>query len=338
MKLIKSKRLLPLSLLVAPVAGEMVINFEGLKTPWPVVLFSFLIFVFSAITLETEKHSLSRLKRFTFFLNIVRPIIALVGSINSLIRHGLRGFEYSETASWSIVILPFFLEAIKRGLDRLEWWNIVQNELPIGILEDGTEEAKKNNEYQLLKKVWALRYFCWSIILISCLWQFFALFIYGNMNNFPKNSEFITNCTKKPWGGESISYINCEKNTCYFSGSGWMFADVANRLGGASMAWTSLGGNVMINFFKNLRGDKEETKWSKRILIFLSYLFFFGLLFSFLGQKDGLNFDKNKVGVNGLEFCNLNFSYTTSSFNSKTGYIQEWFLQEWTALKQIALV
>jgi len=35
----------------------------------------------------------------------------------------------------------------------------MQEELPMQILEDETEE-KKINEYKLLKKIWSLRYFC----------------------------------------------------------------------------------------------------------------------------------------------------------------------------------
>jgi len=53
----------------------------------------------------------------------------------------------------------------------------------------------------------------------------------------------------------------------------------------------------------------------------LSGFFLLGLISSILGQKNGLVFNRSGAGISGLEFCNLNFSYTTSSLNSKSGYI-----------------
>jgi len=41
------------------------------------------------------------------------------------------------------------------------------------------------------------------------------------------------------------------------------------------------------------------------------------------------------LDTNGLEVCNIN---NIEILSSKTGYLNEWINQEWTALKQIALV
>ena len=82
----------------------------------------------------------------------------------------------------------------------------------------------------------------------------------------------------------------------------------------------------------NAMGIRQSKKFLKRINYATSITTFsvtsFYLISMAIIQSKGLS----TQGLEGI--CDINYEI----LSSKTGYVQEWFGQEWTSLKQIALV
>ena len=93
----------------------MVINSEGLSSPWIFSLINPLIALYSMFSASKD---LTWLSLISIIYTTIRSSVGLIGSWNFLRVHGISGFQYAEL-SWLVLLstLSFFL--IKTNAEKL---------------------------------------------------------------------------------------------------------------------------------------------------------------------------------------------------------------------------
>ena len=374
----------------------MVINQNGLPTPWPIDLISILISIASVILFEGRKRSFGWLSKLALGYSMFRPIISLIGSWNSLRVHGVKGFQYPELMLWNVLPLLVVLYTTRKGIESLKkneqispsWVDKLlksckelffgSSQSPLATSEEeiialDNLEAGENrvnngqNEQAIgeLERIYQfIKYPCWGIVTITFIWQIIATIIYAKNQNFATNSQFLTNCTEMV---ESTKYVavNCLKDGfCYLTDKRILTANFVVR-GFSLLAVSSPLLLQIIGYLGFLVGclgclltgglggcmvgiccfpclfiwDSLEKKWksinrkTKELIIksffygLIKIIFLTYLIIIIKAQVQGLN-------TTGLEkVCDIK----PTLISSNNGYLQEWFHQSLTALKQIAL-
>lgn len=324
----------------------MKINFSGLPTPWPIILFSFIITFLSYYVAKGEiinyrrnrrEHirrqlTISKFTKFLALFALFRSVIGLIGSFNSLRVYGITGFQYPELSSTIIAtIIPasisFFNFHFKRSVFRE---NFIIGENLGGQeqinLDNNSEEIENYIVPRIMPKI--VKFIIVSGITMSTIgliWNFVALGIVASFKNFPKNSQFITNCTEIPQINNLRTIVQChqlENNLyqCYLGIKGIWILDIIAR----SFSFLILTFCLCKSDLDE--DDEEESSWTK-ILAGCETLMLFLLIFLPIAQTKGLD-------ITGLEVCDLD----SNLLFSRTGYISEWFQQELNTLKQISLI
>jgi len=85
---------LTFSSLIVPVAGEMIINKEGLPTPWLFSLIEPIITLYGIASITLGKEKIKLLDLLLPIYTIARGYAGLFGSWNSLRVYGIEGFQY----------------------------------------------------------------------------------------------------------------------------------------------------------------------------------------------------------------------------------------------------
>lgn len=371
------KRLIPFSLLVSPVVGEMVINYSGLPTPWTVALISAGLafgsimigqFVANKNTTE-ENHQSDQLKigllsMASSTFTATRCSFALFGSWLSFGIYGLSGFQYAEL-SWlaSLATVVYFLsfeKTLKKAAVNM-WkgvWELSKKALT-NLSNSCAEESRARSDRQapfsiflaiiifsFLSTIIGIATFI-SILLtfniisppISYLWNIVSLAMYADRFNFAKSAQFITTCSEIP-SSTWHTIVQCSQdNTCLLGSRDIRIIDIFIRVLGIIFPFWCLvpileawKGEKFWNREQNRESEKKPWKEvikeisNKSSLIILIVTLFYLVAMASI-QAKGLD-------TTGLESCDIN----PSLLSSKTGYISEWFSQEWTALKQLAMV
>lgn len=326
-KQVNPVKLLPFSFLVVPVVGEMVLNKEGLPTPWPVAIVSAVVSILSIFLVKAKKGAyegvvnveFGKLGTITSIYTLIRVLFGLFGSWNSLRVIGLNGFVYAELSFLAVLTLIPLIHMLKVFL-----WDEKRVDSSDGFLIVCAPVT--------------------IITVISSFWQIVSLGIYASGKNFLVNSQFITHCSSIPENTISI-IVNCSKNKCFLTNRNLFILDLITRAIGSSIIIIIAIMANLPNFSKfrpeSRRGFSEppisdywnSSKWGdiriKKIV--MSMIALFSSIYLILVAA----IQTRALNTTGLEeVCDIN----PSLLSSKTGYLTEWFQQNWVALKQIALV